>query len=175
MSHTTKKAQTIMSDFSIGLAIFLVTVFVAFNIYGDMKETKSLKYDISDINLEINSISNKLIRSKGYPENWNKNNVLDIGWEQDYPLLNTTKLNYTTQLTYSQLKDLLKTNYDFQINITYKNGSIYKINQTPLSYGTSLNITSSILSHVSRIAYIESDNKRIPVSINVYMWKNRIL
>jgi len=173
---TRRKGQTITYDFIVAFALFLAILFFGFNLLKNIQEEKRWEHSFSEINSISSEISSKLLKSPGIPFNWNNTNVIDVGWEQNYPILNLTKLNHTLYMPYSKLKMSLGLNqYDVLINISYTNDTPYKIDGVPFSIGKAFDESTKTVIKTTRLALIEENGKRIPIVINIYVWSSNEL
>ena len=170
MSQLRKKAQSIMSDFSLSVAVFLTAVLIIYSAYNEYKNDKNTEYLVYENTEILKTISTQLIKTKGYPENWNTTTLKTLGWVSDYPELNRTKLNYTLNLSYETLlKSLGISQKNIFINLSQMNGTPYYIYRTNSSIGKPIDPDADYISGITRIGYIR-DETRKPVIINIYLW-----
>lgn len=116
-------------------------------------------------------VAEQLVESPGYPTHWEQislltdNNVRTIGLTQERNVLNLNKIQKLVHLNddqnYSFIKRVLGVSrYDFQVNISYLNGTqMYSYGRTPSP--------NSLVSVVSRLALLNNN----VVVVNVYVWE----
>lgn len=161
-----KKAQGWGIDLIVAVSIFVMCItilyFFSINYSSDTKEEFNILSDEAEIIMEE-------ILSEGYPENWNKTNVIKIG------IISEGKINQTksekfynlTQEDYGKTKRIFNTKYDYfftlRENITLSSGEIKGIgkNETDVD-----NIDAKNLVRVER--YTIYKNK--PEKAYLYLW-----
>ena len=107
----------------VSLSIYLVYLIIDFY----PTHSKNIKSDI--LYSKAYSISELLIKDKGYPENWNENNFERIGLASEPYSLNSTKIiefekicNSTNLTKIQKLRDSFGLgNYNFVVEINYLN------------------------------------------------------
>ncbi|MEM3373868.1 MAG: hypothetical protein QXE31_01475 [Candidatus Woesearchaeota archaeon] len=120
------KSQIFYLDFILGLTIFLVIIFLAFNfIYRDKIEENNLV-------IEAERISNILL-SEGIPKNWNEDNLTTnisfLGIVSDKSL-DIEKLRALSSLclnNYTKVKNIFSVKYDFYVYFENLNQEIINL------------------------------------------------
>jgi len=130
------KGQVWSLDFAASVVIFFsVVVMILFSWnYTSAKHTEQMIFNEME-SMSV-GISDSLIRTKGYPEEWNKTNVQIIGLAQEENILNQTKILYFVNMSYDNSRatmDIL--NYNFYLGIRYLNETIITLNGTDLETG----------------------------------------
>jgi len=73
------------------------------------------------------SVSDALIRTRGFPENWNTTTVIAVGLASEEGVLNTTKVSEFIDMDCGKIKHLLgieNYNFYFEINDTLTNAAV---------------------------------------------------
>jgi len=108
------KAQIIMSDFLIGLVIFLVVIALATSVWGKNIYNMGLKEKRSEMETLVLLISDQLVKSSGIPEDWNSTNIAAIGLAESDNVLSPAKVSNFINLENEKTKNLLGIrNYNF--------------------------------------------------------------
>ncbi len=172
----TKKGQAISYDFIIALSIFFAVVVFSINVIKDISEEKEWSSSIHDMSDLLKSVSDKLLKSPGIPKNWNETNVVDIGWAEEYPLLNKNKLASTLNISYVDLKKAVGVGlHEILINISYYNNTPYYINGVPFYVGRSFSSDVKRVFSVKRLGVVEENNKLKIIKIDIYLWDENVM
>lgn len=162
-----KKAQIWGLDLVVAVAIFSISLsifyFYALNGKAEVFEKiELLSYDAKQISQSI--------LSSGYPEDWNEQNVVEIGLTTDGKL-NETKIGRfynMTQNDYNETKRLLKTSNDYYFfldeNLSFGTTSVRGIGKPDFDLN---NFDFDDMINVKRIVVY----KNKPVEARFYVWK----
>ncbi|MFH1209521.1 MAG: hypothetical protein V1663_01915 [archaeon] len=121
MSSISTKSQLWSIDFLLGMFIFILSIIFLYNYIINTPINSD-----STIISESYIISSSLL-SKGYPIDWTLNNVSKIGIVSD-KRINSTKLEYLSEMDYSETKSKLNIFNDYYIFFLDKNNQLYLIN-----------------------------------------------
>ena len=142
------KGQTSSYDLLVALFLFLL-MFASMrglwigNIQVAEKEQQHIEMRFKTI-----QAMNSLIKTKGYPSNWDTNTVELIGLAERENVLSETKINRFAALDYPTATELLALgNYDFNITITSFNPA------NDLSVGMPVDQNSTIVSIKRSVKY----------------------
>jgi hypothetical protein len=116
-----KKAQAWYIDFMVGLLIFTMIVIIYYQYYETVNEEAESNWE--EMIIDSKSISSSLL-SPGYPEGWDNESVEIVGMTDGNYRINYTKTGYLKNMTYRQLKDTIKTRFDFYFFLQDQNGTI---------------------------------------------------
>ncbi|MDP4039654.1 MAG: hypothetical protein Q8P57_03690 [Candidatus Pacearchaeota archaeon] len=156
-----KKAQAWGFDLIIGSSIFIVGVILLyFYSINYVTETNEI---LSSLNYDGENIADNLL-SSGYPENWDSENVINIGISNDNKI-NQTKLDRFAGIIeddYPKTKSLLNTRYDYYLNFSNQ----MTISGEPLEgIGVYPENPENIIK-VTRFTIYEDK----PITMDVYVW-----
>ncbi|MFH0970978.1 MAG: hypothetical protein ABIG96_01770 [Candidatus Micrarchaeota archaeon] len=113
-------------DFVVGLAIFLVILLIVSPMWSSV--TTQVENSEAERRLQIAGIevSETLLRTKGFPEDWNSTSVISIGLAGETRVLNATKAKYFFQFmesNYTDAKFMLGAGaYDMRVEIANNTG-----------------------------------------------------
>lgn len=114
-----KRGQVVILSLSVILFMFLLVLVFFF-------ESLSLTPVMADSKMrllegEATRLSDSILLP-GFPENWNESDVQKVGLTSS-DVLNMTKINILSAMTYTVAKFRLGVQFDFFINISYVNGT----------------------------------------------------
>jgi hypothetical protein len=143
--YTSTKAQVFSSDISISIALF----FALLIIYGAILQTsneKTFSFEEQRVMREkAFQLAELMAKSKGYPENWNRNNVQILGFAIHSNILNKTKLEEFANMSYSQVRSIFNIPYEFEVNITFNNITYLKTNFSNSEVKNSASIEKAVM------------------------------
>ena len=160
------KAQAWSTDFVVSAVIFvLIFALVLFTWNQTLYQTQQ-KITLSKMQTLVSEISDSLIRTPGFPENWNQTNVEILGFAEEENVLNATKIGMFLSMDNDTIKSVLGIeNYDFFFEILYPNGSVGKINGTPVIKGNQP-VNAAVLVPVERYVMFENT----PAKMRFILW-----
>ena len=135
------KSQAFYSDFIISTLIFAVILVIYFAYNTNLSNQDSDALD--DLLADSGSISSSFM-SQGYPNNWNENNVVRIGFTDDGNRINNAKFNSFVNINYSKSKKLLGTSYDYFMFFLNESGGIKNVEGFCGTGNAEVNITYDI-------------------------------
>jgi len=160
----TKKAQVFSLDVVISLIIFMFLVTICFYLWNRTYDKSSYFSEQNLMKERLFQITDLMIRTPGYPENWTEENVRLIGLSSKDHILQLSKLNQLLSMNITQIKDKLRIrDYNFLLNITTTNNSFV--------LGSLWNINSSMVLAQSRIILLNDSNKLERGVLKLYLWK----
>lgn len=132
-----KKSQVFGSDFIMSAALFLIILFASVELWN-MTAAKYSNHGSNELmQKKAFSITDTLIKTEGFPKNWNNETVKIIGVSEKTPqVLDRIKLLDMKNISYSNMKKLWGVS-DFNVHITFMNstGETISINGVSLEYG----------------------------------------
>lgn len=101
----------------------LIPLFFVWSYVNTQNQQQTLFVEVETLTL---SISDSLIRTKGFPEGWDIPSVTVIGLASEENILNATKVSYFLSMgssEYNRTRTILTGGYDFFFNLTDINGT----------------------------------------------------
>ena len=118
------KSQIWFTDFAIAIVIFSLTLISYYQYTTNIsKQDSSVMVDLIS---DAKSISSYLTTG-GYPTNWNSNNVVRIGFTDNYNRIDNAKFVELTKISYNKSKKLLGTPYDYFLYFINESGDVQNI------------------------------------------------
>jgi hypothetical protein len=106
-----------------------------------------------------------LVRSPGFPPDWNSTDYIAIGLADDDNVLNYTKLVEFNDTDYASVKALITQGlYEFYINVTYMDNSII------MTYGDTDTSSASLVIPMRRFCLLDNGTRR-PVYFDMVVWR----
>ncbi len=164
-----RKAQLFSVDVGLTFLVFVGFIVIFTTLWN--QSVKQLDESLEKQNLQekIFYYSDYLVRTKGYPENWNNSNVLLIGFAGN---------NENVLLT-SKIDNFMLLNYSFAKNRMNLEGNEFYLkiidvihNQTLYSYGNMSYQDSKELIQITRFCLVNNTSKLIPSKLVLGVWKN---
>ena len=113
--------QIVSSDFIISIAVFLIVLVILIPIFTRMTENMNERRFFEDMQTRLIYSADALMKTKGYPDNWNYTNVSRIGLADDSGRLNVTKIRYFLNINPETAKNALGLG-GFQFNVSFYRG-----------------------------------------------------
>lgn len=160
------KGQTISLDFLVSVIIFIVFMLllipVISNIESDFQDQKNRRF----METKIITVSDLLLKTPGYPENWNDVNVESIGLVTGEQL-NGSKMMILKTMGYDRVRSIIGlSGTEFYMNFTnYKNEPVF-FNGIKLEYGNS-DISGNYVYKIKRLSVM---NDTI-IIMNLVIWR----
>lgn len=163
------------SDFIAAMAIFIVAMIIISPLWGSINRQTENQETTRAMQSAALTATDILLRTGGYPENWNTTNVRSIGLAQEERIINATKAKYLFQLfitNYTDVKYMLGAGaFQMGTEISDKNG-------LPIIF-EGVNFTNSSLTegaleitNIQRIAIIKyNETSREFVNLKVILWR----
>ena len=157
------KAQAVITDLFIALFIFLLLVSTIIFIWNRYSTRFNEDLEYKDMQLKALEISDLLIKTQGYPENWelDPSSVDILGLASSDRVLSEEKINaLILNITYQNATMFLGLpTYDFYLRLSYLNGTMIQ------DYG--LSSTSELSVSVKRIVSYKNEK----VIFETRIWK----
>ncbi len=122
------KSQIWSLDFVTSIMIFLIVLIPLFFIWSYVNTQNQQQIIFDEVETLTMSISDSLIRTKGFPEGWDNSSVTIIGLASEENILNATKVSYFLTMgnnEYNRTRTILTGGYDFFFNLTDINGTTH--------------------------------------------------
>jgi len=119
-----KKSQAFFSDFVIALFIFTAMLITYFSYTTNLSNQDTGLLD--DLLTDAKAFSSSLT-SSGYPNNWNANNVVRIGFTDNDNKIDNSKFGEFGKINYNKSKKLLGTRYDYLAFFLNESGDLQNI------------------------------------------------
>ncbi|MCX8175268.1 MAG: hypothetical protein N3E51_03625 [Candidatus Micrarchaeota archaeon] len=150
------RGQALSTDAIISLSAFSILLFFIASYWTYASQSASEAYSQSRLEKSALSASDLLVKSPGYPPNWESNpqTASSIGLAQSPNRLSSPKLSALASLGYQNAKLYMGLEKDFYLAITLQNGS------TVFSLGNStFNASQSVT--ITRLAFLNGSAVRL--------------
>ena len=124
MKSSNSKSQAFYSDFVISILIFGVILVMYFTYTTNLSNQD---VGLSDDLLTDSKTIVSSLTSEGYPNNWNANNVVRIGFTDNDNRINNEKFGEFMKINYNKSKSLLGTTYEYLLFFVNESGGIRNI------------------------------------------------
>lgn len=130
------KAQVWSFDFAASVIVFFMIMSVLFFVWQYTTIQNEDQMLFNDMENSALTITDTLIRTRGFPEYWNASNVEILGLASEENVLNETKLLMFVQMGYDDSKRILGVPaYQFYFQVLHLNGTQATANGTELVAG----------------------------------------
>lgn len=140
------KGQIWSIDFIVSVVIFIIMItalFFSFDILSRDAQKQNELLLMQDLVLEV---TESLVRSPGYPLDWDNETVGIIGLARDENVLDQNKVMEFLNVSYNSSRAFLSmTYYDFNFSIEYLNGSVMNLDGFDISKGIDCSYASDVL------------------------------
>jgi hypothetical protein len=149
------KAQVISGDFIMSLAVFMIVIVLVLNVYTNVSEKVAGADETRNMEAISLFASDALMKTPGYPADWNETSVQVIGLS-DGGRLNMSKIRKFVAMDYDTARDLLGfQSYNF--NVTF--------------YDTSNNIMlTGVARSPAAYFYVTTDDMAPPINGSGLVW-----
>ena len=132
-----RKGQALASDFTVSIALFLFLVVGSAIIWNNTVDKYAMFKENQLMQEKVFSISDALIRTQGYPPEWNSTNVMLIGLsEGGSHMLNKSKLEAFKDVDYALAKNIWGiSGYEYYAKFTDSEGDLISLDGIALEYG----------------------------------------
>lgn len=164
-----KESQLFSIDVGITFLVFVGFIVIFVNLWN--QNVRQLDESLLKQNLQekISFYSDYLVRTKGYPEDWNASNVLLIGFAGDEENI----------LLISKIEKFMTLNYTFARSKMNLNGKEFYLkiidvinNKTLYSYGNLSYQSATNLIQVTRFCLVNDSTKLIPSKLLLGVWQD---
>lgn len=136
-----KKSQAWFTDFVI--AILALSVLLIFYFIYTTNLSNEAVNDLNDLLLESKTVSSSLT-SSGFPNNWNRNNVIRIGFTNNDNNIDNSKFNEFILINYTKTKKLLGTTFEYFLFFQNESNDPVNVEGFCGTGNTEVNITYNI-------------------------------
>ena len=136
-----KSGQIWFVDFTISILIFGFVLILYFNYTTNISQQDSIV--INDLVSDSKTVSSSLLLG-GFPDNWDVNNVIRIGFTEDNNRINNAKFSNFAQINYNKSKKLLGTSYDYFLFFVNGSGDPQNIEGYCATGNAAVNVTFDI-------------------------------
>ncbi|MFH1234439.1 MAG: hypothetical protein V1493_02400 [Candidatus Diapherotrites archaeon] len=117
-----EKGQVSFYDFLIAMMLFMIAFTVLNGVWVNNYANATGMFAMNDMESRTLQALNSLIKTKGYPENWNAGNVEIIGLASKKNAIDEAKLAQFRLMAYDDIKEKLKLEgYDFNFEFYAQN------------------------------------------------------
>lgn len=158
-----KKGQVLTSDFVLSLIIFFVIFEFTFTIWN-MAQSKTIHLDEERRMQEKTAfITETLIKSQGYPINWNENDVILIGLSDESFILQDEKVKKFQNMDYEKIKNIFGIE-DYGLNVTISTKNAY------YTIGKEIDDDALIIMPIKRIIILNNSGTMERGSLSLITW-----
>jgi hypothetical protein len=130
------KAQAWSFDFMASVVVFFMIMAVLFFVWEYTTFQNEDQMLFNDMQNNALTITDTIIRTRGFPEHWNESSVQVMGLASEENVLNETKILMFVQMDYENTKRILGIPaYQFYFQILHLNNSQAQANGTDLVQG----------------------------------------
>ncbi|MBW6451691.1 MAG: hypothetical protein K0B02_03085 [DPANN group archaeon] len=166
-TYTKKKGQLFTQDFILSLLIFLMIVSLSISIWDNITEKTRNIDTVTYMQQKAFYITDILIKTKGYPENWNSTTVELIGLSTGKNhMIGIEKINMLDNISYDDIIEMWDIN-SFGFNMTFWNST-----EIITSYGKITPYNATIVLPFTRIINIAYENYTDKGLFKFIFWKN---
>ncbi len=117
-----RKGQVFSGDFVISIAVFLFVLVIILPLFGYVSERVHASDERQDLENRLLFVSEALVKSTGYPPNWNSTTVVTAGFA-DAGALNITKIRNFLDMQYADAQNSMAlAGVNFNISFTDLHG-----------------------------------------------------
>jgi len=170
--NSLKKGQVFGSDFILSAVLFLILLFASVELWNLTAAKYSNEGSNELMQKKAYSITDALIKTEGFPENWNNETVRIIGVSEKTPqVLNKIRLLNMKNISHLQMKRLWGVS-DFNIRITFMNstGETIIVDGIPLEYGQ-IPLNQKDLVPLKRLVLINDSGTHIRSIMSFSIWR----
>ncbi len=153
MKKNNVKAQMWFTDFVIAALIFSFILISYYTYTISISKRDTILFD--EIVSDAKTVSS-FLTSKGYPEDWNADNVIRIGFTDEYNRVDNEKFNEFIKMDHNKTKKLLGTTHDYVLFFLNGSGDVQNV-EGYCGYG---NCQSSI-AYKKKAAYYHKDEIKL--------------
>lgn len=166
-----KKAQAISIDFYLSLGIFIIILALGVTIWHNSMQDISWSIQINEMDNYANKIADSLIRSKGYPLDWDNNSVELLGLVEKSHILSYQKALEMKNISVNKMNSLFgHVSYNLYIEINNISNLPVIIDNVNLTWGSLNNNTANSVTKAKRFSILHNKDKFERVSVNVFIW-----
>lgn len=116
------KGQVFSGDFILSISVFLLVLVIIIPVFSQLSDQINRKNTQQELETRLLFVSESLVKTGGYPENWNKSSVQTLGLSDD-DRLNITKIRLFMEMDYNETKSAMTLEgLDYRLYMTDMNG-----------------------------------------------------
>ena len=155
--------QVLTSDFVLSLIIFFVIFEFTFTIWN-MAQSKTMHLEAERRMQEKTAfMTETLIKSQGYPANWNEDNVILIGLSDENFIIQDEKVEEFQSMDYEKIKNIFGIE-DYDLNVTISTETAY------YTIGRDIDDDALIIVPIRRIILLNSSGSVKRGTLNLITW-----
>lgn len=169
-----RKGQALASDFTISIALFLFLIVGCAIVWNTTAGKYARFRDNQFMQEKIFSVSDTLVRTPGYPPEWNGANVKLIGLsEGESHMLNKSKLLEFKNVDYSTAKNMWGLGgYEYYAKFTDSDGDLISLDGSALEYGNSSFLSGKKdLVPLKRLVLINESGNITRAALTFVIWR----
>ena len=170
-----RKGQALASDFTVSIALFLFLIVGCAIVWNTTVGKYARFRDNQFMQEKIFSVSDALIRTPGYPQEWDSANVRLIGLsEGESNVLNKSKLLEFKNVDYSVAKNMWGlSGYEYYAKFTDSEGDLISLDGSALEYGNNSFISSGKkdLLPLTRLVLINESGNITRAALTFVIWR----
>ena len=135
------RAQMWFADFVVGMMIFsfLLASYYIYTTNISKKDSVVMNDLIADAKTVASSLT-----SSGYPDSWNSNTVIRVGFTDNYNRIDNDLFREFTEIGYNKSRKLLGTTYDYFLFFVNESGDVQNVEGVCGTGNPEINITYGI-------------------------------
>ncbi|MCW1296419.1 MAG: hypothetical protein OH319_01925 [Candidatus Parvarchaeota archaeon] len=166
-----KKAQVLSADLVVSIFIFTIIISLFFIFWRNVYNNLTMQEKFLELQYSAIRISNMLVKTTGYPSNWNSTNVVQIGLASEANVLSIEKLRVFLDINYAEIKRIMKISEDFRVRVKYRNGSTILDNLgLPLEKGLEPSPSAKIIVPIERPCLLKLENVTVICIFEFKLW-----
>lgn len=174
-----KNGQLFSIDFIFSLSIFLTILFMMIQTWHRLNNEITQYEMYTEIESKILIVSNLLVKTSGYPDNWETINlpndadkIISLGLAEKENVLSAKKILKFLDLNYNVSKTILGIpRYDFCIEITNRTGDVITLNGKEIKCNLPKPDISNVYS-IKRLSVLKDEDSRKIVFFNMVLWRS---
>jgi len=166
-----KKAQAVSLDFYASLFIFIIILALGITMWHNSVQNTSWNIKIQEMDNYANKIADSLIRSQGYPPNWDNNTVELLGLVETSHILDYQKALEMKNISADKMESLFGyISYNLYIEINNISDMPVVVDNINLTWGAYNQSIANSITKAKRFAILHNKDKFERVSVNVFIW-----
>lgn len=162
-----RPAQIFSFDFASSASIFMIFFVIFLLAYSRLKDETDYSERMRNLMLSSNKVSDVLVGTKGFPEDWTNETVETIGLASEENVLSSEKISSLLSVSYSSSKSLLPLgNFELFLNLSELStgNQIFEYGPYPSNNSTSIVPTR-------RLVLYSNGTGRTLAKLEVLVWE----
>ena len=160
-----RKGMIFTTDFMISAILFFAVVSLTYVSWNTLESKSGDFQEYKYISDRANYVTELLVRTEGYPNNWNATTVRLPGLLDSNQYISTQKLDSLSQINSSDLKSMWVIG-DYGYNLTIYNSSLIHY-----SIGTPVDDDASQVVSKSRLVLYNDSDNMIKTNLRFILWR----